>query len=663
MRSKSILVSAAAILVVLGLCGSARSGWSTPVPVLEVNTAYGDSSPFLSFDGLTLYFVRVDTDTFYYARIYKATRPEPYGPFTSVQNISELNYSGGHVASPWVSPDNLRMYYYRTEPGSLHRLKVSQRAAVTDPWPIGSNISELNSLGNLNTPSLTQDELIIVFISADIPGGIGDYDIYIATRPDRYSSFGNVRNLSEINSTTTDGAPYISPDGLTLLFHSNRNGSTQIFRATRGSLSEPFGNLEHLSLFDTPGGGSGFSRCSSDGKSLYFTSWLSGEPSDIYVSYSVPIAHWKFDEGSGSIAYDSAGTNDGTIYGATWAIGQINGALSFDGMNDYVDIPYDSSLDIDASQGISVSVWINLNSYPAGWNQGPIFGLFDSTGAATKNYLLIDKPPHGNLITWDQYPPYYGCLRSIKPDLDTWYHVAVVEDSTYRAIYINGSLDISDNTSESYQGNPPDTIRIGSRADIDPFYFDGSIDDVMIFDRALSAEEVQQLYESGLPILVDVDIKPGSCPNPLNVKSLGLLPVAILGSEDFDVSTIDVASIRLAGVAPIRSSYEDVATPVSDSNECECSTEGPDGFLDLTLKFETQRIVEAIGEVDHGDELVLELTGVLSDETPIEGSDCVIIRGKHKPLNKADFNGDGTVDMADFAAFAENWLQSSIVEY
>ena len=165
------------------------------------------------------------------------------------------------------------------------------------------------------------------------------------------------------------------------------------------------------------------------------------------------------------------------------------------------------------------------------------------------------------------------------------------------------------------------------------------------------------------PIPVAIDIKPGSCPNPLNVKSLGVLPVVILGSGDFDVSSIDAVSIRLAGVAPIRSSYEDVATPVLDSNECECSTEGPDGFLDLTLKFETQRIMEAIGEVDHGDELVLELIGVLSDETPIEGSDCVIIRGRHKPINKADFNGDGTVDMADFAAFAENWLQSSIVEY
>ncbi len=165
------------------------------------------------------------------------------------------------------------------------------------------------------------------------------------------------------------------------------------------------------------------------------------------------------------------------------------------------------------------------------------------------------------------------------------------------------------------------------------------------------------------PILVGVDIKPGSCPNPLNVKSRGVLTVAILGSSDLDVKTIVATSVRLAGVAPIRDSYEDVATPVSDANECQCSTEGPDGFTDLTLKFETQEIVEVIDEVEHGDELVLQLTAVLSDETPIEGSDCIVIRGRHKPLNRADFNGDGTVDMADYAAFAENWLQSSIVEY
>ena len=167
------------------------------------------------------------------------------------------------------------------------------------------------------------------------------------------------------------------------------------------------------------------------------------------------------------------------------------------------------------------------------------------------------------------------------------------------------------------------------------------------------------------PVLtVEIDIKPGSCPNPVNVKSSGVLPVAILGTEDVNVIDIVIASIRLAdpNVAPIRNSYEDVAAPVFDANDCNCTTDGPDGFLDLTLKFETQRIVEAIGDVNHGDILTLMLTGVLFDETPIEGVDCVLIRGKHKSLNKADINKDGVVDTVDFAIFAQNWLQSSIVD-
>ena len=183
----------------------------------------------------------------------------------------------------------------------------------------------------------------------------------------------------------------------------------------------------------------------------------------------------------------------------------------------------------------------------------------------------------------------------------------------------------------------------------------------------------QVRYNSDVPyipepatVYVAVDIKPGSCPNPLDVKSKGVLPVAILGSEDFDVNTIDIASIRLAGVEPIRSGYEDVATPVSDSNDCNCTEEGPDGFLDLTLKFENQRIVEAIGDVNDGDVLTLELTGVLFDpmpfETPIEGADCILIRGRHKPINPADINKDGVVDTVDFAIFSENWLQSSIID-
>jgi hypothetical protein len=163
-------------------------------------------------------------------------------------------------------------------------------------------------------------------------------------------------------------------------------------------------------------------------------------------------------------------------------------------------------------------------------------------------------------------------------------------------------------------------------------------------------------------LLVSVDIKPGSCPNPLNVKSSGVLPVAILGTADFDVTTIDATSIRLAGVSPLRSSIEDVAGPAIDSNDCNCTEDGPDGFPDLTLKFKTRDIVEAIGDVNYGDTLTLKLTGVLIGERPIEGADCVVIGGKSKPFNKFDVNKDGVVDSKDFAIFAESWLQSSIIE-
>ena len=88
----------------------------------------------------------------------------------------------------------------------------------------------------------------------------------------------------------------------------------------------------------------------------------------------------------------------------------------------------------------------------------------------------------------------------------------------------------------------------------------------------------------------------------------------------------------------------------------------PDGYTNLTPKFETQEIVGILGEVADNDILVLTLTGALSDETSTGGADCIVIVGRFKPFNKADANKDGVVDMADFDITAANWLASSIVE-
>jgi streptogramin lyase len=124
---------------------------------------------------------------------------------------------------------------------------------------------------------------------------------------------------------------------------------------------------------------------------------------------------------------------------------------------------------------------------------------------------------------------------------------------------------------------------------------------------------------------VAFDIHPTSCPNPLNTRKNGVVPAALLGTDDFDVSNVDVYSLLLEGVPPIRTNIEDVTTPVIDGEECECTTEGPDGFDDLTMKFDAQELVAALGEVMDREERPLTLTGTLLDGTPIAGSDCVII--------------------------------------
>ena len=147
------------------------------------------------------------------------------------------------------------------------------------------------------------------------------------------------------------------------------------------------------------------------------------------------------------------------------------------------------------------------------------------------------------------------------------------------------------------------------------------------------------------PVAVYVDIKPGGCPTPINVGSKGVLPVAVLGTTDFDVTTIDPTSILLAGVLPLRWEMEDVATPytinVDECNIDDCHELTGDGNLDLTLKFDTQEIYEAIAEVYDRECLILTLTGKLKTdygELPIKGGDVVSILKKGRKHKVAATN-------------------------
>ena len=129
-----------------------------------------------------------------------------------------------------------------------------------------------------------------------------------------------------------------------------------------------------------------------------------------------------------------------------------------------------------------------------------------------------------------------------------------------------------------------------------------------------------------VPRRILIDIKPQSCPNIINAKSKGLFDVAILGTDNFDVLNIDVATLSIEGVTPVRSRYKDETSPLINGQECECGSKKKDGIVDLTMKFDSRQIIEALGEVNDGEEWLLHLSGLLYDGTHIEGSDCVLIK-------------------------------------
>ncbi|ANM31248.1 hypothetical protein ABI59_19235 [Acidobacteria bacterium Mor1] len=124
---------------------------------------------------------------------------------------------------------------------------------------------------------------------------------------------------------------------------------------------------------------------------------------------------------------------------------------------------------------------------------------------------------------------------------------------------------------------------------------------------------------------VSVDIKPGACPNPVNRWTKGVLPVAVLGTDDLDVYDLDPASLNLNGGHAVRWSYEDVATPFG-GDLCGCTEQEGDGYMDLVLYIPVPNIVDAMGYPQCGDQQ-MSLGGSLVDGTLVRGADCIEWRG------------------------------------
>ncbi|MHC4122118.1 MAG: LamG domain-containing protein [Planctomycetota bacterium] len=211
-----------------------------------------------------------------------------------------------------------------------------------------------------------------------------------------------------------------------------------------------------------------------------------------------PVGWWKFDSNSGTTAYDSAGENNGTIHGATWAAGKIGSALSFDG-NDYVDIGAIADLGVEQTR----MLWVYLKSYPS---QHGTYLIDQGKNRNNNNWIeLIDTNDNGipTVRTGFDAANHFDSNGEIKKE--SWYHIAVVSSSSGDiAIYINGALD-STASGFSTATKPEGTV-IGAGSKTKTLCFKGIIDDVRIYDYPLSQKEIAAIYAGKktnfIPVLV-----------------------------------------------------------------------------------------------------------------------------------------------------------------
>jgi type II secretory pathway pseudopilin PulG len=215
------------------------------------------------------------------------------------------------------------------------------------------------------------------------------------------------------------------------------------------------------------------------------------------------IACWKLNESSGLTAADSSGNNnDGTLrnmVGDEWIDGIIDGALNFDGSNDYIAIQnlyYEGS----GYPEVTVSAWIRTSN---GGNQ--IIVSFDRN-----EYWRLEVNGNGGgtgQIGWDVYTSTgqvdYGSNTRVDDGL--WHHVAGVFDNGTLTIYIDGNPETPTSGGSTFGRGVNDRygfLGVGSEATTfdgskgPNNYFDGDMDDVRIYDRALDSNEIAQLAET-----------------------------------------------------------------------------------------------------------------------------------------------------------------------
>jgi len=204
------------------------------------------------------------------------------------------------------------------------------------------------------------------------------------------------------------------------------------------------------------------------------------------------VGYWSFDgkDMAGNTAYDRSGqNNNGTLTnGPKRAIGKIGQGLSFDGSNDYISISnFCSSISNTAG---TISAWVKPNVDNQGTDNNDY--IFNCGGVAAHSPSLLILG--GTIPEYRIIKSTVATIATTRPKVNVWVHLVVTWNTSIQTIYVNGIQEDSDTTASI---TPSGSATIGQYPDVPSGTWPGLIDDVRVYNRALSGDEIKRLYNLG----------------------------------------------------------------------------------------------------------------------------------------------------------------------
>jgi hypothetical protein len=548
-RKEVILVGFVSAIVLSGGVAKADFTFGEPTNLgPPMSTSADELGPWVSADGLSLYFTSDRPGGHGGDDIWVATRATKTDKWSNPMNFSTIVNGSFDESCARISTDRLSLYFSSNRTGGYggSDIWVTTRETEYDDWGIPVNLGpKVNSSAHEITPSLSSDGLELYFsgfVSPFRPGGQGNADLWVTTRPTKNDPWDNPVNLGPVvNSSSQDTRPYLSADGLLLFFDSQRPGGYgygDLYMTRRATLSDPWGPPVNLGPTVNRSGFEELASISVDGSVLFFdyatsSNWNDGDIWHVpIISISdfngdgiidatdmcIMVDHWgenyslcdigptPFGDGIVDVQdlivlaehlFEEVG--DPTLV-AHWALDEAEGDIAQDIANDNDGTVYgnpawqpedgivDGALQLDGIDDY-VSTPFVLNPSDGkfsvvAWVKGGAPGQVVLSQQGAANWLTADN--EGNLMTELKGT---GRGSAILPSQavitdGTWHRIGFVWDGSHRTLYVD-DLAVAEDTQENLDVSE-NRLYLGTGKAMEPgSFWSGLIDDVRIYNRAV----------------------------------------------------------------------------------------------------------------------------------------------------------------------------------